>query len=225
MADLIYQGLELWPESTQAKQLFILLHGVGAQASDMIPLADRLKDEFPQAGFFLPDATFPFEGGGSGRQWYSNGGISEANRAARVLAAMPALHSLVDYAQKRFNVLQSDTALAGFSQGAIMALHFAVLHDGLVGRVLAFSGRFAELPEKAPELTTLHLLHGQEDLVISVEHAHAAYERLKEIGGDVTLDVVSGVGHELHKELCDRAIHRLKTSIPLRSWRQAMKNA
>jgi phospholipase/carboxylesterase len=225
MAENKFQGLELWPGTKQAKQLFILLHGLGAQAADLIPLANRLKDEFPQAGFFLPDATFPFEGGGSGRQWYSNSGVNENNRAARVASAMPALQVMVSHAQKRFNVLQSDTALAGFSQGAIMALQFAVLHDGKVGRVLAFSGRFAELPETAPELTTLHLLHGEEDQVIPVAHAHAAYERLIQIEGDVTLDVAAGVGHEIHKTLSERAIHRLKTSIPLRSWKQAMKSA
>jgi len=220
----MYQGLELWPEAMQPQQLFILLHGLGAQASDMVPLADRLKDEFPQAAFFLPDATYPFDGGGNGRQWYSNSGINDENRAARVADAMPALFALVSYAQKRFNVLQTDTALAGFSQGAIMALQFSVQHDGQVGRVLAFAGRFAALPDKAPELTTLHLLHGADDSVIPAEHALAAYERMLQLGGDATLDVEPGVGHEIHPLLCDRAIHRLKSSIPLRSWKRALNN-
>lgn len=222
----MYQGLELWPEAMQPQQLFILLHGLGAQAADMVPLADRLKEEFPQAAFFLPDATYPFDGGGgSGRQWYSNSGINDENRASRVADAMPALFALVSYAQKRFNVLQTDTALAGFSQGAIMALQFSVQHDGQVGRVLAFAGRFAALPEKAPELTTLHLLHGEDDSVISAEHARAAYQRMMQLEGDASLDVVPGVGNEIHPLLCDRAILRLKSSIPLRSWKRAMNSA
>lgn len=225
MSDLMYQGLELWPQAMQPQQLFILLHGLGGQAADMVPLADRLKHEFPQAAFFLPDATYPFDGGGSGRQWYSNSGINDENRAARVADAMPVLLALVSYAQKRFNVLQTDTALAGFSQGAIMALQFSVQHDGLAGRVLAVSGRFAALPETAPELTTVHLLHGEDDSVIAAEHARAAYERMMQLEGDATLDVVPGVGHEIHPLLCDRAIHRLKSSIPLRSWKRAMNSA
>jgi phospholipase/carboxylesterase len=225
MTDLMYQGLELWPESMQPQQLFILMHGVGGRAADMVLLADRLKDEFPNAAFFLPDGIFPFDGGGSGRQWYSNSGVTEENRAGRVNEAMPVLLALVSYAQNRFNVLQTDTAIAGFSQGANMALQFSVLHDGLVGRVLAFSGRFAALPEKAPELTTLHVLHGEEDSVISVEHAHAAHARLVQLEGDVTLDVVPGAGHEISAVMCERAIHRLKTTIPKRSWNLAMKSA
>jgi phospholipase/carboxylesterase len=225
MAEQIFQGIELLPEAKAVEQLFILLHGVGARSSDLVPLANKLRDAFPDAAFLLPDGTFPFDGGGNGRQWFSISGVTEENRAARVAGAMPALHALVRHAQDRFKVLQSDTALVGFSQGAIMALEFSVAHDGHAGRVLAFSGRFAKLPEKAPELTTLHLLHGEDDPVIPVEHAYAAYETLMQLNGDATLDVASSVGHEIHAALSDRAIHRLQTCIPLRSWKQALNSA
>jgi len=228
MAEKIFHGIEFLPKAGAIKQLFILLHGVGARSSDLVPLAHQFRNVFPDAAFLIPDGIAPFDGGGqfgnggNRRQWFSINGVTEENRAARVVEAMPALHDLVRHAQDRFKVLQSDTALAGFSQGAIMALEFSVAHDGDAGRVLAFSGRFAKLPEKAPELTTLHLLHGEEDRVIPVEHAYAAYERLMELQGDATLDVASSVGHELHPALADRAIYRLQTCVPLRSWKQAL---
>jgi len=74
-----------------------------------------------------------------------------------------------------------------------MVLEFSIAHDGGVGRVLAFSGRFARLPDHAPELTTLHLLHGEGDPVIPVAYAQAAIARLKELGGDATLDIAASV--------------------------------
>jgi phospholipase/carboxylesterase len=225
MTEQFFQGIELLPETMPVKQLFILLHGVGARSSDLVPLANKLKNVFPNAACLLPDGTFPFDGGGNGRQWFSISNVSEENRVSRVAAAIPALQALVKNAQDRFKVLQSDTALVGFSQGAIMALEFSVLHDGHVGRVLAFSGRFAKLPGKAPELTTLHLLHGEDDPVISVAHAQAAYERLTQLHGDATLDIASSVGHEIHEVLSDRAINRLQTCIPLRSWNHALNSA
>ncbi len=225
MAEQIFRGIELLPETKVVNQLFILLHGVGARSADLVPLANKLRDAFPSAAFLLPDGTHPFDGGGNGRQWFSINGVTEENRASRVAEAIPALHTLVRHAQDRFKVLQSDTALVGFSQGAIMALEFSVIHDGNAGRVLAFSGRFAKLPEKAPELTTLHLLHGEDDRVIPVQHAYAAYERLMHLQGDATLDIASSVGHEIHAALTDRAIHRLQTCIPLRSWKHALNGA
>src|ERR1039457_4966287 len=135
MAEQIFQGIELLPEAKAVEQLFILLHGVGARSSDLVPLANKLRDAFPDAAFLLPDGTFPFDGGGNGRQWFSISGVTEENRAARVAGAMPALHAMVRHAQNRFRILQPDTALVGFSQGAIMALEFSVAHDGHVGRV------------------------------------------------------------------------------------------
>ena len=224
MAEPIFQGIELLPDKLPVKQLFILLHGVGATPSDLVPLAIKLRGIFPEAAYLLPEGKFPFDGGGDGRQWFSIKGVTDENRTARVAEAMPALRQVVRDAQDRYKILQSDTAVVGFSQGAIMALEFSVDHDGHVGRVLAFSGRFAKLPEKAPELTTLHLLHGEDDKVIPVAHAYAGYERLMQLQGDATLDVASSVGHEIQAVLADRAIHRLQTCIPLRSWKHALNS-
>ena len=225
MAEVDFQGIELFPAATAAKQLFVLLHGVGSSSSDLLPLANRIQAAFPEAALLLPDGISPFEGGGDRWQWFSIRDVTEENRPARVAAAMPALRELVHHGQERFNILPSDTALAGFSQGAIMALEFSSRHEGEVGRVLAFSGRFAQLPEKASELTTLHLFHGEADNVIPVSHAYAGFERLTNLKGDVTLDVASSVGHELHDVLAARAITRLQTCVPLRMWQRALNAA
>ena len=222
-ARMMYDGIEYWPENRQCKQLFILLHGVGADAGNLVSLAEMLRREFPQSGIFIPEGSEPFDGPLAGRQWFSIRDITDESRIQRVAAAMPSLEKLVKNSQQRFGVLLTDTALVGFSQGAIMALEYSIAHDGGVGRVVAFSGRFANLPEAAPEYTTLHLLHGEEDEIVSVKHSHAAFERLVQLAGDATLDVASGVGHELHPALAGRAIHRLKTVIPLRSWKLAMQ--
>jgi phospholipase/carboxylesterase len=211
-------GYRVVARNQPVKQLFVLLHRVGANSSDLVPLANKLREAFPNARFLLPDGTVPFDGGGGGRQWFSLTGVTEENRASRVAAAILTLHALVREAKDRFNVLQSDTARVGFSQGAIMALEFSI--DGGVGRVLAFSGRIATLPEEAPDLTTLHLLHGEDDQVISVEHAYASNESISSLHGDATLDVASSVGHEIQAALSARAIDRLQTCIPLRTWKR-----
>lgn len=224
MTDPGFQGIELLP-ATRIKQLFILLHGWGAQAADLLPLAQTLGAAFPEAALLLPEATHPVDDADSGRQWFSVQHMTEDNVPTRVAEALPALHALVRQAQDRLGVLQSDTALVGFSQGAIMALAFSGTHDGGVGRVLAFAGRYAALPDHAPEFTTLHLLHGAEDPVIPVGHAYAAYERLSALGGDATLDVASSVGHAIPQELAERAVYRLQTCIPLRTWKLALKHA
>src|SRR3546814_20580466 len=85
---------------------------------------------------------------------------------------------------------------------AVMALEAVQAHYGLAGRVLAFSGRYAQLPKSAPQYTTIHLLHGADDAVMAVSHAQAAQARLDALHGDATIDVASRVGHEIGRASC-----------------------
>jgi phospholipase/carboxylesterase len=208
----------------RARQLFVLLHGAGATPGSMAPLADAFEAAFPDA-VVVSLAGSETSSGGARRQWFDLAGIDDANRPARVAAALPALVARVRAAQARSGVLTSDTALVGFSQGAIVALELAARHDGLVGRVLAFAGRYATLPDAAPALTTLHLFHGAADPVIPVDHARRAFDRLAALDADVTVDVADGVGHTLHPALVERALSRLATCVPLRTWRRALGGA
>ena len=105
----------------------------------------------------------------------------------RVAAILPTLQRKVHEWQQATGVGPAATALAGFSQGAICALELVQRHDGLAGRVLAFSGRYARLPMQAPRETTLHIFHGGADPVIPALHARAIIERMSAIGGDAKI--------------------------------------
>lgn len=203
-------------------QLLILLHGVGGRGALMRPLAEALRAQFPRAAILAPDAPHPFDGGGPGRQWFSAQGIDDTNRIARVDEALGPLQAWVQAMQQRLGVGPQPTALCGFSQGAILALELASRADGLAGRVLAFGGRYARLPDVAPRQTTLHLFHGATDVVIPAAHARAALQHLGVLHGDATLDVAADVGHEMHPSLIDSALHRLTHHIPYRTWRAAL---
>ncbi|WP_415786472.1 esterase [Bordetella tumulicola] len=215
--------LEFLPdEGTEIKQLFILLHGVGGTPHTLASLIQALRTAFPASAILAPAGFERYDGGGNGRQWFSVRGVDEDNRAERVAQALPPLVDYVRAAQARFGLLQSDTALAGFSQGAIMALEAVQAHDGLAGRVLAFSGRYARLPKVPPQYTTIHLLHGANDTVMNVTYAQTAQAWLDSLHGDCTIDVANHVGHELHPALVQCAIERLQTCVPLRSWEAAL---
>lgn len=142
-----------------------------------------------------------------------------ADDADALARSVQTLAAFLGAQQQRLGVLQSDTALLGFGAGATLALALSDAHEGRVGRVLAFGGCFAVLPTKAPALTTLHLLHGQNDSVVPVACSRHDFEHLIELGADATLDLASAVGHELHPALMDQAVMRLQTCVPLRFWK------
>ena len=219
--------IEWLPTSGATEQLIVLLHGAGSDGAAMAPLAQALRAEYPQAALLAPDAPQAFagdgaDGSGQGRQWFSASGLTEAGRVERVAAVLPALHEWLRHTQHRLRVPPLATALGGFSQGAILALETAVAEDGLAGRVLSFSGRFASLPPSAPRHTTVHLFHGGADEVIAASHARAALEALGALRGDATLDIAEDIGHELHPALVQRALFRLRNHIPARTWAAAL---
>lgn len=211
------------PGGAPPEQLMVLLHGAGAQATSMLPLARALQREFPRAALLLPQGFDPFDADvEGGRQWFSDAGLTDENRPQRVAAACARLVDWVRAAQQRLRGAPAATALVGFAQGATLALETAQAEDGLAGRVLSFSGRYAVLPEHALQLTTLHLLHGGADPLVPAAHSRAALQRLGQIGGDATLDIAEGIGHVLHPALIEQAIHRLRSHIPHRTWQAAL---
>lgn len=220
--------LQSLPDSGPPAQLFILLHGVGASADDLVPLAQTLRAAFPQAALLLPDGFDAFDAAptAQGRQWFSVVGVTQENRAERVQAVVPTLIDWVRGHQERLGVGAAATALVGFSQGGIVSLEAAVAAPDLVGRVLAFSSRFAQLPTSAPPRTTFHFFHGGQDTVIPAQHATAAFEHMAALDeGDATLDIADTVGHALHPTLLERAVFRLTHHVPPRIWREAMQTA
>jgi phospholipase/carboxylesterase len=218
--------IEWLPVDGRPEQLIVLLHGWRGEAMDLAPLAQALRLAFPQSAVLAPEAPHAGDarnGKVRGRQWYSVEGLDPAtNWHQRVTGARPGIEAWLRTQQRRLGVGPAATAIGGFSQGAVIALEIALRNDGLAGRVLAFGGCFSAPPPAAPEHTTLHLFHGGADDVFPVAMARQALETIGTLQGDATLDVADGVGHELHPALIDCALHRLKSHIPLRTWRRAL---
>jgi len=207
-----------------AKQLMVLHHGVGGSAQSMVPVGQQLAAQFPDAFIvcvYAPnafDTGAPRQGRAVGGQWFSVQGITEENRAARVAEAMPAFLQDLAHWQQTSGVAAAATALVGFSQGAIMSLEAAKAQNPIAGRIVALSGRYATLPDHAPDKTTLHFVHGKSDPVIHYGHCVTAAERLVRLGADVTADVIPYLAHEINDEVMQIVLDRLTGHIPQHQW-------
>ena len=216
--------LHLLPREGSASPLYIYLHGRGGSGLAMAQVADRFVQAYPQAAHLIPEGFEPNDMASEGRQWFSIRDLTEENRLERVTAALPALVDFIRDAQAHFGVTPLATALVGFSQGAILALEAAQAHSALVGRVVAIAGRYARLPDTAPE-AVIHLVHGKEDAVVPARHSVEAATRLVSLCGDVTADIVPGITHSPHPELVDRALGHLRTFLPRRVWAEVIAEA
>jgi phospholipase/carboxylesterase len=188
--------------------LIVLLHGVGQTPADMAPLAGLIAARDPHARVAAPPAAARCDRGGAGRQWFSVEGITEENRAGRMRAALPAFVATIEDLQRDHGVAPERTVLAGFSQGAGMAL--AACQDRFLARhVVAIAGRSAPPPDAWERRTMVTLVHGRMDRTVPVQHSERAFERLAALGADVRLDVVPRAVHLLAPPLLERALHAI----------------
>lgn len=192
MNDLIIQQPDPAPDGGQG--LILLFHGVGSNAEDLRPLGTSLAARHPQAWVVSVQSPEPSDLG-PGWQWFSVRGVTEDNRAYRVATAMPGFVEAVSRWQLRSGVGANGTTLVGFSQGAIMALESTQLETPLAARVAAMAGRFAAPPQRAPQSTVVHLLHGQADAVVPTSASVQAHAQLTALDTQVTLDLFPGLGH------------------------------
>src|SRR3982074_2688020 len=147
-------------QSHRTNRRFVFLHGCGATAQSMIPIAFKFQARFPSAALVVPSGFNPEARGGVAQDWYPTRGLNADNHRERVAAVLPDVEDLVRREQTNFGVPSGRTVLIGFSQGGTVALE-VVKTPGLAGAVVAFSSRFARLPASGPRLSSpIHLVPG-----------------------------------------------------------------
>ena len=193
-----------------AARLVLLFHGVGASAEDLLPLGQAFAARQPQAWVVSVRSPDPCDLG-RGWQWFSVQGVTEANRPARVAAAMARFLKSVRDWQRESGVGAEATALVGFSQGAIMALEATQQGEPPATRVLAMAGRFAQPPRIAPPQVVLHLLHGEQDRVMPLALAADAAAQWRALGARATLDSFPDLGHGIDDRMLARLAEHLES--------------
>lgn len=194
-------------------ELLLLFHGVGSSAEDLAPLGQALARQRPRAWVISVRSPDPSDFG-QGWQWFSVQGVNEANRPARVAAAMPGFMQRVAQWQAHTGLAPACTTLIGFSQGAIMALESTqATSPHIAGRVVSIAGRFAQPPRLAPAGTVVNLIHGEQDRVMPVSLADDAMRALQALGATVTLDRFSGLGHGIDARVLDAILRRSPTQV------------
>ena len=169
---------------TAEMPLVVVMHGRGADANDLADIAPML-DGPSGYRFVFPNAPNAWEaapGMTFGYTWF-DGLPPDASslRSARVR-----LTEFLDAAVKHFPAPAGKVVLAGFSQGALMALDVGLRRDDLAG-IVAMSGALDErdLPDLAHHKDRRVLIvHGTADEMINVNMARRARRVLESHGLD-----------------------------------------
>lgn len=185
--DTALRYVEIVPsgQPAQGQPLVIVLHGRGADSSDLADLAPYLADG---AGyrFVFPDAPHPFEpmpGYRIGHSWFHGWPAEpESFRQSRRL-----LLEFISQMFERYRATAGKTVLCGFSQGGMMSLDAGFRLEQPPAGIVVMSGAINEhdLPplRERPNLPVL-IVHGTADDMIPVLAAHRTRRILEEHGID-----------------------------------------
>lgn len=188
-------GLETAGAPPQAAgAVVVLLHGRGDTPAGIL----RLLDEVYHRGvhYVAPAAA--------GRVWFP-GGFAEPltdRRRAYLDSALGQVEAALDVADD-IGVPTERVVLAGFSQGAAVALEFAIRRPRRYGGVAALAGgllgRTDELEAGPGSLsgTPAVCAVGEDDPVVAVDHVEASAAVLDAMEAAVTVERYPGLGHAI----------------------------
>jgi len=174
----------------------IWLHGLGADGNDFVPIVPALG--LPPAlplRFVFPHAPYrpvTLNGGYVMRAWYDLAVVDGAFRqdAAHIAQSVEAVQALMRRETER-GIDPGAIVLAGFSQGAVVALHAGLRSDTRLGGLLILS---APVPDAAELLagaapasadTPIFLAHGMHDPMVSYALGERLYRSLHASGRNV----------------------------------------
>lgn len=189
-----------------ARQLVILLHGLGADGADLIDLAPLLGRTLPHAAFVAPNAPQPCDMAPYGFQWFSLQDRHPDRVEAGVRAAAPVLDAFIDAELAVHGLADDRLALLGFSQGCMMALHVGLRRANACAAILGYSGRLVAADALADEIVSrppVLLCHGTADPVVPFDSLALAAAALRAVGVDVTTLDRPGLGHGLDQPAID----------------------
>jgi phospholipase/carboxylesterase len=190
------------------RQLVVICHGVGANGQDLIAIAPLWAATLPHAVFAAPDAPEPYDmippgNPNDGRQWFSLKDWRPEVMEAGVRSARTKLDRFIDETLAELALPPTDYVLAGFSQGAMMALFTGLRRPTPPRAILAYSGMLLapdELRDEIANRARVLLVHGEEDEVVPAEASSVAADVLQALDVPVDLIMRPGLGHGIDPE-------------------------
>jgi phospholipase/carboxylesterase len=176
------------PSASEGVPVVILLHGRGAERTDLFTLRRHMPAEW---AVLAPDAPFPGApwGYGPGYAWYQFMGRNRPE-ASSFEESLEALDRFVDALPELLGRTPGPVALGGFSQGGTMSVGYALSRPGRIPHVLNFSGFVADHPAVSATAETVGGTrffwgHGRSDPAIPFELAVEGRRLLTEAGADL----------------------------------------
>ena len=183
--------------------LVILLHGIGADAFDLIPLAKYWSSTLKKTKFFSLHAPYPCKLAPFGRQWFDLEDRDQTRILKEIELVKPMIITFLKKKLKDYNLQYKDLILVGFSQGTMVALNLTLTMKEEVKGVLGYSGGVILTKSGKIEIISkpnICLVHGKNDEVVPKKMMETTKIILKDNNIDVDTHLIENLGHSIDQK-------------------------
>ncbi|TMP98071.1 MAG: alpha/beta hydrolase [Verrucomicrobia bacterium] len=186
-----------------SNRTLLLLHGTGGNERDLIPLGRELD---PNAALLSPRGKV-----------LENGMPRFFRRLAEGVFDLEDLkyrtNELADFvtaAGEHFGFSSDNVVAVGYSNGANIAASMLLLRPEILGAAILFRAMVPLVPDKLPELSSVHVWigAGDQDPIVPASETKRLAELLRRAGADVTIRFAKA-GHGLTNDDLEAARHWL----------------
>ncbi len=171
------------------------MHGLGADGNDFVPIVQTLDLPAVPIRFLFPHAPMQpvtINGGYIMRAWYDIQHTDFTSREDEVglLRSQRAILALIERENQR-GIPSKRIVLAGFSQGAAMALQVGLRHPEQLAGIIALSGylplahKVKQEAHTANQATSIFMAHGNYDNIVPISLARTSMQLLRKYNHSV----------------------------------------
>ena len=187
------------------KKLFIFIHGYYANGQDLLSLTPffegSLKDtlflapDAPNTNIFMPESFF----------WYNVDNLDPTYLSNELKPIMPIFTKYIEELKTEYKVENKDIYLYGFSQGALLILHYGLSQDKDFAGLIAHSGGL--IPEILDKIklnnSPVCLIHGDQDMVIPHLYSENSAKFLANKNIKNEIHLLHNLDHSINQESID----------------------
>ena len=185
------------------KNAVILLHGYGGDGKDISLLTLNWKRFLKNTVFLCPNAHEKCEINPMGYQWFDLSKDDEQYILEKSLNAENIINTFVDEVKNKYNLLNKNIVLSGFSQGCMISLQTGLKRKDKINSIIGYSGKIIDtdhLSQNVVSKPNIILMHGDKDQVVTIDGLLEAKDFFRKLNYDITTQIFKNCEHRIPTE-------------------------
>ena len=198
------------------KNAVILLHGYGGDGKDISFLTLNWKRFLKNTVFLCPNGHEKCEINPMGYQWFDLSKDDEQYILEKSLDAENIIKKFVDEVKNKYNLLNKNIVLSGFSQGCMISINAGVTSEEEFNSIVGFSGKIINkdnLQSRLKSKSKILLIHGDRDDIVSSTFLLEAQDFFERNKFEIKTKLFMNCGHHIPIDASSLALNFIKKNL------------